>query len=189
MFRLGLMLATLLAATTAFAQQPSYNYINAAWMTVDLDAGVTDVDGNELSIGGAFEINDNWHIVADYASTDLDFGFDIDLLEIGAGYHYDVSSNASFFAELLYLQTDASANGFGSLDESGIGGRIGLRSNVTDRVELAGSISYLDLGNGLDGTRFDGAAWYSISREFSVGLVTTLEDDLTAFGIGGRVYF
>lgn len=190
MLRLLVTVVALTMAATAMAQHSNFNYINGAWQVAKLDAGLGgDIDGNELSIGGAFAINDDWHIVAGYGSLDLDFGVDLDQLELGVGYHDSISQNTTWFAELSFVQADASVNGFGSLDESGIGARIGMRSNVTDAVELNGAISYVDLGNGADGTSFEGAGWYSISRTFSLGLLASFDDDLTTYGIGGRVYF
>lgn len=190
MLRLLVVFVTLALASTAAAQHSNFNYINGGWQVVKFDTGFGgDVDGDELFIGGAFAISDEWHIVAGYASTDLDFGVGLDQLEIGAGYHDSISSNAVWFAELLFVQADASVNGFGSLDESGIGARLGIRSNISDAIELNGAISYVDLGNGADGTSLEGAGWYSVSRTFSVGLLASFDDDVTTYGLGGRVYF
>ena len=173
----------------AMAQSPEYNYAQLTWQSVSLDSSIADVDGDGFGIGGSFEIADNWHIVAGYS--DLGFDFDIDLTEflIGAGYHTDISTNTSFFGELAYVRAEVSQTVVGNIDESGVGIRIGLRSNVSESIELEGNLSYVDLGDGGDGTSVGGAAWYKFSENFAVGLTAGFEEDVNAFGLGARLYF
>ena len=173
----------------AMAESPSYNFLQLDWRTVEFDAGSVDVDGDGLGISGAFEIAPNWHIVAGYSSIDLDAGVDFAEFGIGAGYHSDISNNTNFFANLLWVTAEVDVNGFGSVDESGVGAQVGLRSNVTDAVQLEGFISYVDLGDGADGTSVGGAGWYSFNDQFALGLLAEFDDDVTSFGIGGRMYF
>ncbi len=172
----------------AMADTPTYNFINAGFQRVQLDGNGVDVDGDGFVIAGAYEIADNWHIVASYASTGFDFSVDLNQLQIGAGYHTDISDTTNFFANALYVDYEVDTGGFGSVDDSGFGLAIGLRSNISSTLELEGSITHIDIGDA-DGTTLAGAGWYKFSREFAVGLNAAIEDDVTAFGIAGRLYF
>lgn len=173
----------------ALAEQPSYDFFQLTWQTVELDDSFIDVDGDGFGLSGSFEVGQDWHIIAGYSDIGLDFGVDLKEFGIGAGYHTEIAPNTSLFANLLWVNFDVSASGFGSADESGLGASVGIRSNVTDKVELAGSISYVDLGDGADGTSFGVGAWYHFTDAFSLGVVGDFDDDVTALGLGGRFYF
>ncbi len=173
----------------ALAESPDYNYVQLAWQKVELDDNFLDVDGDGFGVAGAFEVADNWHVIVAYDDIGFDFGVDLEELSAGFGYHADISANTSFFGELAFVRFEVSAPGLGSADEDGFGIRIGLRSNVTPNVELEGSASYVDLGDGADGSAVAGAAWYRFTETFAVGLSAGLEEDVTAFGIGARLYF
>jgi hypothetical protein len=188
MFRL-ITVATILAlSTTAQAETPSYNYGTLGWQTVSLDDGALDVDGDGFGIGGSFEVGDNWHIVGGYSSIGFDFGIDLNTLSVGGGYHTAISDTTSFYANLLWLNSEADAGGGLSFDDDGFGIGIGLRSNITDRVELEGGLSHVDYGDG-NGTALSAAGWYKFTDAFSLGVTLAAEEDVLGFGVGGRFYF
>lgn len=188
MFR-SIGIISLLALTApALAEGPSYNYFEGAYQRVDIDDNFIDVDGDGFSIGGSIELAENWHFFGGYGSTDFDFGIDLDELSIGGGFHTDLTPTLDFVANLAYVRLDASANGF-SLDDDGIGAEIGLRSMLSDSLELAGFIQYIDLGDSGDETSLRGEAWYSFTENFAVGLNVGAGDDVLRYGIGARFYF
>ena len=80
-------------------------------------------------------------------------------------------------------------NGFSLGDEDGIGAEIGLRSMLSDRLELAGFIQYADLGDGGDDTSVRVEAWYSFTENFALGMNVGAGDDVLRYGIGVRFYF
>ncbi len=67
--------------------------------------------------------------------------------------------------------------------------RVGVRSEFSEQVELLGAVSHVDLDSARDGTSFEGEGWYKLTDTFSLGLLIGLGDDVTSFGIGGRLYF
>ena len=189
MLRLITGVFVLALTVPALAEQPSYNFVAGSWQTLELDGGGVDVDGDGFSINGSFDVLNNWHIAGEYSSNGFDFGVDLNRLALGGGYHSGISETTSFYADVSWVNWEVDTGStFGSIDDDGYGVEIGLRSNITDRLELAGGIGYIDFGDGGDDTLLNGGAWYRFDT-FSLGLNVEIGDDITGFGIGGRFYF
>lgn len=185
-------LTLLLLAAPTFAADISYNFIGAEYQEIDIDSGFLggfDIDGDGYGIEGSFELNENWFIGASYSKADFDFGVDLDQLMLGAGYHVPITNNADFYGMFSYVSAEASIDGFDSIDEDGYAATIGLRGMIGERFELNGSLAYVDLGNGGDSTSFGGGALYNFSDAFAAGFSVGIDDDVTTYGIGLRVYF
>ncbi len=88
-----------------------------------------------------------------------------------------------------FVSAEASIDGFDSVDEDGYAATIGLRGMIGERFELNGSLAYVDLGNGGGSTSFGGGALYNFSDAFAAGFSVGIDDDVTTYGIGLRVYF
>lgn len=188
-----LMLVALLVGTaTASAQQReplpelSYNYLQAGYQRISLDVGD---DGNGAAIGGALEFGENLYGFVSYGTASFDFGIDLNSLSIGAGYHTPISRSTDAFVTLAYVDADASADGFQSIGDNGFGATLGVRGMLNPRLELTASASYVDLGNGNDGTSLGGAGWYLFRRHLAVGFFADFDDDGESYGVGLRWYF
>lgn len=181
-------LGLVLACSLAWAEEPSYSYIQASYVNVDLDSGFGDVDGDGISATASVPINDQWHVFAGYGTSDFDFGVDLDEFAIGGGWHRGISERTDFVATLAYVSVDASAEGV-SFDDDGIGLSVGLRSMVNENFEVFGTISHVDLDAAGDGTSVGAGLWYTISGNFAVGVGAEFDDDATAIGAGIRLYF
>lgn len=175
--------------TSAMAETPSYNFGQLGWQSVTLDDDIIDLDGDGFGIGGSFEVAENWHILGAYSSLGFDFGVDLNQLQLGGGFHTAISDNTSFYANLLWVSAEIDAGIVGSEDDDGFGIGIGLRSNVSERVELEGALNYVDFGDGGDSTGVSAAAWYKFTETFALGVSVSAEEDVTGYGIGGRLYF
>jgi hypothetical protein len=185
-------LTLLLLAVPTFAADISYNFIEAEYQEIDIDSGFLggfDIDGDGYGIGGSFELNENWFIGASYSKADFDFGVDLDQVMLGAGYHVPISDNADFYGMFSFVSAEASIDGFDSIDEDGYAATIGLRGMIGERFELNGSLAYVDFGNGGDSTAFGAGALYNFSDAFAAGFSVGIDDDVTTYGIGFRVYF
>ncbi len=186
---LAALLAIFLAAP-AIADRPSYNFVQAGYHSVNLDlGGGADFDGDGYSLGGSFEIGENMFGFANYSDTGFDFSVDQKQLFAGLGWRRGLSDNTDFFAFAGYLEIDVNVPGLGSFDESGFGVGIGVRSNVTDLVELTGEISYADLGSDSENTTVSGGIWFNITNSFALGLGAATDDDVTSLGASARLYF
>ncbi|MDJ0712285.1 MAG: porin [Woeseiaceae bacterium] len=183
---LGILL--LVAATPAMADI-SYNYIDLGYQRIELDGGGFDVDGDGFAIGGSFEIAEDWFVAAGYGTADFDFGVDLDQTAIGLGYKSEISPTSDVFATVSYVRAEVSATGFGSADDSGFGISVGVRAMMSDNFELNGSIGYVDLDDFGDGTSFNAAGLYSFNESFALGVDLGIEEDVTSYGLFGRIYF
>lgn len=183
--------ALVFAMSPAFAGDLSYNFIELGYQKAELDDDLAGIsfDGDGFGIGGSFEVGESWFVGVGYSTIGFDFGIDLDQISVGGGYHAGLSDRTDFFATLSYLSVEVSASGLGSVDEDGYGVAIGVRSMLTDNVELNGSIGYSDLGNGADGTAFNAGALYSFTESFAIGFDIGIEEDVTLYGVGGRFYF
>lgn len=190
MLRLVIGLFVLALSAPVWAQQPSYNYANAGFQIVELDAGGgADVDGDGFVFGGSYEVSPEWHLVGSYSSTDFDFGVDVTQLQIGGGFHTEISPQTSAFVDLTWVRAEVDAGIFGSVDDTGYGLTIGLRSNVSDQLELAGGLAYVDFGDGGDSTALGGAAWYKVGETIALGIQASFDEDVVSYGFGARLYF
>ncbi len=190
MIRKGLSIALLLLAGPALAADISYNYgqLGYQWVTLEDVLPGLDVDGDGVGFGGSFEVGDSLFIQAGYQQTSFDYGIDFDQISAGVGYHAALSQSTDFFAALSYVAAEASVSGSGSAKEDGYGATIGVRGMVTEKLELDGTISYVDLGDGADGTAFGAAAIYNFAEIFSLGLEVGFEEDAVTYGVDVRLY-
>ncbi len=190
MSRFTLGAIVLLFAAPAMADTPSFNFFQAGYQAVDLDVGGgQDVDGDGWTLGGSYELSDEWFVYAGYSDTGFDFRVDLTQLQAGVGWKSDISNNTNVFARASYVNAEVDAPGFNSFDESGFGLGVGIRSNVTDLIELYGEISYVDLGSGADGTEIGGGIFFNLKSNFALGLGASTDDDVTSYGATARFYF
>lgn len=180
----------LLCAFTApaLADGLSYNFVEGFYERVEIDSGITDVDGDGFAIGGSFEIGDMWQVIGSYSTADLDFGLDYDQLMLGGGFHAPVTDNVDLVANFMYVRIDVGGTG-GDTDDDGLGMSVGLRGFAAPRLELGGFVDYVDLDDAGDDTSIRGQAWYYLTPDFALGLDISSGDDITTWGLGGRYYF
>lgn len=192
MFRKFLGVSLLVMAAPAFAADINYNFVELGYQKIDFDEdplpGIS-VDGDGYGIAGSFEVAESWFVGVGYAQADFDFGIDFNTLSLGLGWHTAMSDRADFFAVVSYEQAEAEASGFGSVDDSGYGLTIGIRGMVSDSVELAGSLGYVDFGDGGDGTAVGLGALYNFTENFAAGVQANFDEDVTAYGLGVRFYW
>ena len=183
------VLLVVFLAAPAIADGPSYNFVQAGYQSVNLDlGGGFDVDGDGYGLGGSFEIGESLFVFASYGTTNFDYDVDLKELHAGLGYHAALTDNTDFFGTLAYVAAEVEATGFGSVDDNGYGATIGVRSNVTDLIELFGEISYADLGDGGD-TAIGAGVWFNLGDSFALGLAAGAADDVTTYGANARIYF
>lgn len=176
-------------SASALADGLSYNYVQAAFQDVEIDVGGTDVDGDGFGFGGSFEVSESVHIFGSYQSADLGGGVDANQLTAGVGWSTGISGNADFVARIGYTDVEIDTGVFGSANDDGFVAEIGLRGMAGQNLELAGFISQVELDDSGGDTGVRGEAWYSFNESFALGFSMDVADDVTTYGIGGRLYF
>jgi len=78
---------------------------------------------------------------------------------------------------------------FGSVNNSGYGLGLGLRSNLIDKVERFGSFDYVDLSDSGSNTSFTLGMGYRLTKRFQLGALYMADQDASGYGIGFRFYF
>ncbi|MGI9201177.1 MAG: hypothetical protein ACR2QL_08970 [Woeseiaceae bacterium] len=185
MFRYLSIGVLMLSGGAAMADGPSYSYIEGLYQEVDVDGG----DGDGYTVSGSVAINESWYVFADYSGAELDAGpftADYDRFALGAGWHSAISDKTDWFVSASYVNAELSANGFGSVDESGLGASIGIRSMFSPKLELSGALRYSDPE---EETGVRAEAWYTLTGNFAIGLRAEVGDEINTYGLGIRLYF
>lgn len=122
----------------------------------------TDAGGGGF-IGGAWEFGGNMHVFGDFSSASQELEvrdgtgnfegeFDVTRWRIGVGYAHPVSDTVDLYGRLSYDNaefSDVSVAGFNldaDVDESGVGGEIGMTWAATPTVQLQGHLRYTSVG-------------------------------------------
>jgi len=175
-------LAVAFAAAIPFAASAdvTYNYADVSYQIGEVS--VFDTDGFRLSL--SHDVSDMWFVAFDYQSmgTDPDVG-DVDTYDIFAGWHNDM-----FFAKVGYGSAD-----YGGADDSGYVLDFGLRTEVSDNLEINGHVSYADYGDLDTFTTIGVGAVFMFSDNMGVSFNydDTSNDfvDSNQYGVGFRFNF
>jgi long-subunit fatty acid transport protein len=184
-----LLLVLLVVAGPAAADGLSYNYFQAGYASANIDGDdfTGDIDGDGWFIGGSAALTDNFFMYGDYTSLGLDFDVDYDEFELGIGYNYSLGENTDFVAGLSYIKAEAKAFGM-SADDDGYGLRLGLRSKLSDTIEVEGGIEYADTDEG-SSTALVAGILFDVSDNIAIGVGAGWDDDVTIYNAGFRFYF
>lgn len=198
-FALALLLAT--TAFAASAGELNYTYVEGGYAKVHIDAAdFNNPEGDGGFLRGSVAVGPQSYLFGSVGKVSNDFDvfgtkvdIDVNQSEIGMGYHQSMSERVDFIAELAYqrLEIKASVQGFGSESDDAKGGRIsvGLRGQMSDRVEGWLKAGYLDGGD------FEGAFAGTLGGQFKFnstwGLVGEVEiiEDTTRYLAGVRASF
>ena len=140
--------ASLLAAGTAAAAEPQWNYGQIGWIQGDGIENAGQSDGYQID--GSIGFAENFLFQLGYKDgTTEGAGYygdtDWDGYNVTFGFHQAISSsgNTQFIANVNYFDVDYDENGSsddGSVDGYGLG--FGLRSMISENVELEGMVNW-----------------------------------------------
>ena len=175
-------------SSNALAESPNWNYLQLGYGALAID-DLDEVTPSGASLTGSFLVSENMFVYGDFSSYSDDlFGRDVDVEQraLGLGYRFDMSENTDLFAGVSYEYAEIGVSS-SSEDESGYGLTVGVRSHVTDSVELAAFVNHVDLDGSETFVGFD--AQYYINEKFAVGANYTFNDVFDTYGISLRLAF
>ncbi len=182
-----LSLSPFFGAPAAFAQQPAdkplpYNFAHAS-------IAVTELDTGGLEGGVSFTVAPNLHVFASYQDWEINSNVDRSILQVGAGYHWDIAQNLDLLVGLAFADSTFDPPGPAKSDDTGLILSAGLRGWLTDTMELSGTILLDDsLESGTD-TVLELGGQYYMSNQFSLGGRARIDENDTTLFFGGRFYF
>jgi hypothetical protein len=189
MLRSVFFTALLALSASATAQEFDYNYLSIGYQQIDIDDGLFNADGDGFGIKGSFEVSESFYLFAGYTAAELESIVDVDEISAGVGWHTPLSDRMDFLAELSYESLELSASGFGSAETDGFGVLAGLRFRASDAVEVNGGVKYEDYGDDGDDTGFGLGVLVGVTDNIEIGLTGEWADDISTYGVNGRMYF
>lgn len=183
----------------------SFGSVQAAesprWDSASISYQSVDVDGDKLTgfaISGSKLLGEDFFVVGSYgnASDDIEIynssvEVDFNTLSVGLGYRHSISQTTDVFGVVSYedMEVEASYQGDSESDsENGYGLTIGVRSMVSEKVELGGSLKYVDIADETE-TAFGVSALYNFTDQFSAGVGYSKADDVDTLSISAIYFF
>lgn len=178
----------------ALATDLNYNYIEADYVTVDVDDIDEDFDG--WSVNGSFLLTEQVFMFGGYSdiSSDSVGGFKLSTegVTLGVGYRYELSrqTDLNFAGAFERAKAKAELGGFGSesVSENGYSLAVGVRHLVSPQLELGVGAVYVDIGDDDDTSANANALWH-VTDVVALGVSLSLGSDATGYGVGVRLKF
>lgn len=176
-------LALIGTSTSAFADSPDWDKLQASYIETDIETPFDEeISMNGYAVAGSLSLNESIFVLANFDSVgdESDFGdVDLDSLNAGIGFNHSITDSTDLFAtatyEKLELVGSVDAIGSESFEESGYGAGLGIRSMITDFFELSVKADYLDIGDE-NAIRYDASAFFHLTESLSFGVGYKLYD-------------
>lgn len=181
----AITLLTALTATalplTANTDKPDWRYVEGGYTKMDFD-GNESFEPDGLTVNGKYLMNSNWYLNGEYSFFE-EGNFDFDMLTLGAGYRLPLTATTDAYFGANVERVD----GDGDIDDTGYSVNAGLRSMLTEQVELAGELGYYDVDDGE--AFFKVGANYYITPAWAVGANYKVIDDWDIMQVTARYAF
>jgi hypothetical protein len=179
---LGSIAALGLAGQALAEESFSYSFLEADYITADIDGLDDNADG--FGISGSIGFTPMFHGFLDYANLDYD-GTDVSTWEIGGGINHTLTPIVDLVGRLGYAKFDVDGGG----DDDGFALQAGVRTRPATSFELEGLLHYVDLSDTGDNTSLRVNARYFFAPEFAVGAGLEYDSDATVWNVGVRWNF
>ncbi|MBT8422276.1 MAG: porin family protein [Gammaproteobacteria bacterium] len=189
------MTALLFPALASAVDSLNYRYSELSYTSGDLDAPGGDIDADAISLFGSYAINDKLAVTAGISSGEIEtgelalIGDDTDTKGISFGLvpHYPLSDKTDVLMPVAIQWSEAEV---GSVKEDDIGFSIGagVRSLVTELIELEAGVDYVDVGDESD-TVVSGSVRLHATDTLSIAVGGSHADDVDSYFVRGRVAF
>jgi len=178
----GLLLLPLSVLADGF----DYTYVEAGFLSSEINAGPFDADGDGIGILGSYAIHEEFHLFAGYEDQSFDFGIDSSTLFLGGGINYVLDDDWDLIGRLSYVSADVDTP-VGSADDDGYALMGGVRGRLTSNVELDAGLNYFDVGDS-DTSLFVNGRYY-LNDGLAVGGGLGLNDGDMTLSITVRAQF
>ncbi len=179
--------AALLTAGLAQAELPSWNYAQLGFISADNSA---DDDTTGYRLLGSIAFATKWHLQVDWQDGEIEGAdtlgdTDFDGYSVVLGAHPAINANTQAIFDIKYFDIDYEPGdpSEDDFDLTGLGLGFGVRSNLTDQVELIAQgwwITGEEDGPGSNDDFTDVAVQfggrYNWTQNFSTGVLFTIND-------------
>jgi len=188
-----------MAVSMAMAENDiNWNYVSLSHHSVNVDGvaelGIDDSTFDGFGISGSALLSNNFFITGGYTELSGDilyFDGDIDTAAIGLGYRHSISNSTDIYGVVSYQHVNTKID-FGGYSESDSDNAtevdVGVRSMVSDSIELMGAINYVT-GYGNSDTGETVSAVYHFNKSLGIGLEYSHFQDSYGFGVSGIWFF
>jgi hypothetical protein len=181
-----LAIAALAPLSGAAAQTLDYTYVEAAYLNTDIDLGPVTLHGDGLGVTGSLALGEKYYVFADYDGSSFNRGVDTSGYDLGVGRRWPLQTKLDAFADLAYVHARVETR-FGNADDDGFGVDVGLRSRVSEKIELQGAISYVDLSGSETSLLLGGR--YFLTNAVAVGAGYDINNDDGGWNVTIRAEF
>lgn len=190
---IGVALVSMMGSAQA-AEGPNWDSAGFSYISSDLDGDVFDGFGVSLSKG----LGEHILISTSYATQttqldiyDVEINAGFDTWDIGLGYRYGLTDSTDLYGKVNYEYEEADINVVGfseKFSEDGYTVQAGVRSMVTDKLELNGDVAFEDFDGSTD-TIFTVGLMYYLVSDFGVGAAYSVEDNVNTYALTAAVFF
>jgi long-subunit fatty acid transport protein len=178
-----LAIALSTAALSAQAADLDYNTVQATYKSVDFDG--TNLDG--FGVNGSFKFNDSFYGIVGYDKVSKNSA-DLSETAVGFGFRHAINDKTDWVNELSYVRNDI--EGF---SDNGYRIATGVRSMVSDKVELSGKVNYTDVADIGKGFGVNLGGVYHVNDSFGITVGYDYSDrdgfDYDSWNVGARFSF
>lgn len=177
------------AATPALAEDFSYSFIEAGYVSGEIDD--FGLDGSGFALNGSFEFNQNVFGFAGITDVEYDQGSGVSTTSttVGVGFAWPLGTSVDLVSGFAYERLRLHVDGGGSATESGFSLNTGLRASISDSLEVTAGVKYTDFGNDIDDFTLGVGGRYYFTPAFAAGIDVNDNDDGTAWIISLRYDF
>ncbi len=172
--------------------EPDFSYVEAGMAKQNFDN--SDFSPVGFNVGTSVVFSDALYGIASFTSTSDDIqDVDIDLIDssVGFGVRFAVSNLTAVYSELRYETKEVEFRedrDTGKVDGDGYSLAVGMRTNLTESLELDGKVAYMDVEGETDSV-FKVSFNYYFMPNVAMSASYTTVDRIDQFIIGGRYSF
>jgi hypothetical protein len=186
---LGTLMALGAAAPALAAEDFSYSFIEAGYVSNEIDSA--GLDGSGFAIGGSYEFSRSMFAFASVLDAEYNHnsGVSTTATSLGLGFAWPLTTSLDLVSGVAYEHLRLHLDGVGSASEEGFSLNTGLRAHMGESIEVTAGVKYTDFGHDLDDFTLGVGARYWFTPAFAAGIEANDNDDGTAWIISLRYDF